>query len=173
MRYSLTLLALLPVIAYAQIYQYIDPETGSTKITNLTPPWYSVNERGNGPRTLLIVRGNVVDDTRRPVDSATTQRALKQAAELYAAEVPKTPSSQDFNQTLRDQAAQSEANIHNALETVRDTVRKALPNDPEAQAIAGLMANAPLAKAAAQDQDTLRFNAQLEAQRRETLLRAQ
>jgi hypothetical protein len=122
---------------------------------------------------LLIVRGNVVDDTRRPVDSATTQRALKQAAELYAAEVPKTPSSQDFNQTLRDQAAQSEANIHNALETVRDTVRKALPNDPEAQAIAGLMANAPLAKAAAQDQDTLRFNAQLEAQRRETLLRAQ
>lgn len=173
MRYSLTLLALLPVIAHAQIYQYVDPETGSKKLTNMTPPWYSANERKNGPRTLLIVRGHVINDTSRPTDNATVQSALKQAAELYAAEVPKTPSSQDFNQTLRDQAAQSQANIHNALETVRDTVRKELPNDPAAQGIAGLMALKSIQRAAEQDQDTLRFNAQLEQQRRETLLRAQ
>jgi len=59
--------------AFAQIYQWKDPETGSTKLTNLRPPWYR-NDQQSGPRTQLILHGQLIDDTAVPA----TQEHLDQ-----------------------------------------------------------------------------------------------
>ena len=125
MRYSLTLLALLPLIAHAQIYQYVDPETGSTKLTNITPPWYSANLRGTGPRTLLIVRGHVVNDTNKPADGTAVQSALKQAAELYASDERQIAATHAAQQprtaSALDQAlANNKASLDAFAKTMKD-----------------------------------------------------
>ena len=62
-----TLLALAGSVApaFAQVYVWKDPETGQTKMSNVAPPWYRVNQpavRG-APRTQVLLNGSVIDDT--------------------------------------------------------------------------------------------------------------
>ncbi len=45
----------------AQMYQWIDPETGTTQLSGKPPPWYRGAE--GGPRIFVFNRGKVVDDT--------------------------------------------------------------------------------------------------------------
>jgi hypothetical protein len=85
MRFLIAFFLLLPLLAWGQIYQYIDPETGAKKLTNVPPSWYSADKRQSGPRTLLIVRGEVVDDTRSSTDALAIQQAFQRASQEYAA----------------------------------------------------------------------------------------
>ena len=48
--FFLALLA-LPFLAYADLYRWIDPESGSVKLSSTPPPWY---ERGSGPKVERI-----------------------------------------------------------------------------------------------------------------------
>ena len=45
----------------AQMYQWIDPETGTTQLSGKPPAWYRSD--GRGPRVFVFNRGKVVDDT--------------------------------------------------------------------------------------------------------------
>ena len=42
---------LLCSAAHADLYRWVDPETGSVKLSNTPPPWY---ERGAGPKVEVI-----------------------------------------------------------------------------------------------------------------------
>ena len=84
MRYLFALLLFLPAAAaFAQIYQYVDPTTGSKKFTNLQPNWYSTDHVRTGPRTLLIINGQVADDTGKKYDPDVLNWRVEQAAEYY------------------------------------------------------------------------------------------
>jgi hypothetical protein len=45
----------------AQMYQWVDPESGTTQLSGKPPAWYRSVE--GGPRVFVFNRGNVVDDT--------------------------------------------------------------------------------------------------------------
>jgi Domain of unknown function (DUF4124) len=47
----LLLLLVLPLVAYADLYRWVDPESGSVKLSNTPPPWY---ETGSGPKVERI-----------------------------------------------------------------------------------------------------------------------
>lgn len=42
---------LLCSLAYADLYRWVDPETGSVKLSSTPPPWY---DRGGGPQVEVI-----------------------------------------------------------------------------------------------------------------------
>jgi len=44
--FALAFLVLLPA-AHADLYRWVDPETGSVKLSNSPPPWY---DTPNGPK---------------------------------------------------------------------------------------------------------------------------
>lgn len=52
----LGLVALLaaPATALADLYRWRDPQTGSTRFSNLPPPWHGENARGRGPAVDVI-----------------------------------------------------------------------------------------------------------------------
>jgi hypothetical protein len=84
MRLLFALLLLLPAaLAFGQIYVYIDPESGAKKFTNIQPRWYSSDGKQRGPRTLLIIKGELADDTTTAYDPSLMNRRLEQAAEYY------------------------------------------------------------------------------------------
>lgn len=45
MRFLLLLATLAPVQANADLYRWVDPETGSVKLSSYPPPWYGDPER--------------------------------------------------------------------------------------------------------------------------------
>ena len=45
----------------AQMYQWVDPESGTTQLSGKPPAWYRSAE--GGPRVFVFNRGKVVDDT--------------------------------------------------------------------------------------------------------------
>ncbi len=96
-------LALSPLPAVAQIYSYKDPATGSRKITNLRPEWYVKDAPKSIPRTQVIVRGAVVEDSnpaaaaaearRRPVEAWRNEAALSSLRrQPVATPAPDTPA---------------------------------------------------------------------------------
>lgn len=54
----------------AQMYQWIDPETGTTQLSGKPPAWYRSTE--GGPRVFVFNRGKVIDDT--GIDISDDQR---------------------------------------------------------------------------------------------------
>ncbi len=54
----------------AQMYQWTDPETGTTQLSGKPPAWYRSAE--GGPRVFVFNRGKVVDDT--GIDISDEQR---------------------------------------------------------------------------------------------------
>ena len=65
------------------MYQWVDPDTGTTQLSGKPPVWY----RGetNGPRVFVFENGKLVDDTEQTVSTAEQER-LRQQAFLKAEE---------------------------------------------------------------------------------------
>lgn len=66
----------------AQMYVWKDPETGTTKMSNLRPEWFR-NPAMRGPHTQLLLNGRLVDDTRFPLNldqSMLVAKKLEEAA---------------------------------------------------------------------------------------------
>lgn len=57
---SLILLAICSV-AYARMYQWTDPDTGTTQLSGKPPHWYRSGV--SGPRVIVFENGRVIDDT--------------------------------------------------------------------------------------------------------------
>jgi len=71
--------------AQADLYRWVDPETGSVKFSTYPPPWYSDDaQKGRGPKVERIPTGR--DTTARPDVAAagTTQDAGKSYDALEA-----------------------------------------------------------------------------------------
>ncbi len=63
MKKTLLFALLLPLssVAVARMYQWVDPDTGTTQLSGKPPSWYRSEE--NGPRIIVYDNGRVVDDT--------------------------------------------------------------------------------------------------------------
>ncbi len=59
--YCLMVLLFFCQSTQAQMYQWVDPETGTTQLSGKPPAWYRSAE--GGPRVFVFNRGKVVDDT--------------------------------------------------------------------------------------------------------------
>ena len=46
---------------YARMYQWVDPDTGTTQLSGKPPAWY--RDGGKGPRIFVFENGKVIDDT--------------------------------------------------------------------------------------------------------------
>jgi len=55
------ILGLASLPAQARMYQWIDPDTGTTQLSGKPPVWYRSAE--NGPRVIVFEKGKVIDDT--------------------------------------------------------------------------------------------------------------
>jgi len=74
------------------MYQWRDPDTGTTQLSGKPPAWYRTGEKG--PRVIVIENGRVIDDTSRPVPSLK-RKALRQQAIM------------DVNEDIRDAREQA------------------------------------------------------------------
>ena len=54
---------------HAQMYSWKDPATGMPRMSNFPPPWYkgSVERRNAGPRTVVTMGMQVLDDTAKQI----------------------------------------------------------------------------------------------------------
>ena len=81
--YCLLVLLFFCQSTQAQMYQWNDPETGTTQLSGKPPAWYRSVE--GGPRVFVFNRGKVVDDT--GIDVSDEQRiALRTNAFIRAEE---------------------------------------------------------------------------------------
>jgi hypothetical protein len=116
MRFLIAFFLLLPGLLHGQVYQYIDPETGSKKFTNIRPSWYSPGLRQPGPRTLVIVRDKVIDDTSKPVNADQVQHAF-QDAQL---QLTRDDEQRAARLAIEAQAAAHKAQVRTAQQAERD-----------------------------------------------------
>ena len=61
LRSVLFLSLLFGPIAQARMYQWVDPASGTTQLSGTPPTWYRSAE--GGPRTFVIEKGQIIDDT--------------------------------------------------------------------------------------------------------------
>ncbi len=61
----------------ARMYQWRDPETGTTQLSGKPPSWYRSAERG--PRVIVFDGEKVIDDTAIPLDPHQSRELRKQA----------------------------------------------------------------------------------------------
>ena len=69
------MVAMMPV--QARMYQWIDPDTGTTQLSGKPPAWYRSAE--NGPRVIVFEKGRVVDDTNISVSDSLQEELRRQA----------------------------------------------------------------------------------------------
>lgn len=78
----LILLFSLSLPAAARMYQWVDPDTGTTQLSGKPPAWYRSGQAG--PRVFVFENGRVVDDTGIEVSEGQQER-LRQKALFEAA----------------------------------------------------------------------------------------
>lgn len=69
------LLASMPV--QARMYQWTDPETGTTQLSGKPPAWYRSPD--NGPRVIVFEKGRVIDDTSINISDSSREELRRQA----------------------------------------------------------------------------------------------
>ena len=62
---------------HARMYQWVDPDTGTTQLSGKPPAWYRSFE--GGPRVFVFDNGKVIDDTGRAVDDDKREMLRQQA----------------------------------------------------------------------------------------------
>lgn len=67
----------------ARMYQWVDPNTGSTQLSGKPPMWYRSTEPG--PRVFVFEKSKIIDDTGISVSDVERER-LRQQAYLQAEE---------------------------------------------------------------------------------------
>jgi hypothetical protein len=63
--FILAAVVIVPVSVSARMYQWVDPDTGTTHWSGRPPAWYRGSQRG--PRVLVFDGGRLIDDTARRV----------------------------------------------------------------------------------------------------------
>lgn len=62
--------------AHARMYQWQDPDSGTTHFSGNPPPWYRT---GQGPRVIVFEKGEVIDDTRIELSAEASNNLRLQA----------------------------------------------------------------------------------------------
>ena len=73
--FALFLLASLPI--EARMYQWQDPDSGTTQLSGKPPAWYRSTE--TGPRVIVFEKGRIVDDTNIKIPDAEREAMRTQA----------------------------------------------------------------------------------------------
>lgn len=79
----ITLLAFMLMLsgaAHARMYQWTEPETGSTQLSGKPPVWY--RSESGGPRVFVFYNGHLVDDTAIEVSEDVREHMRQQALVL-------------------------------------------------------------------------------------------
>jgi len=69
------MVAAMPV--QARMYQWTDPETGTTQLSGKPPAWYRSMEKG--PRVIVFEKGRIIDDTNISVADSVREELRMQA----------------------------------------------------------------------------------------------
>jgi len=88
-------------VAAARMYQWTDPDTGTTQLSGKPPSWYRDGE--GGPRVLVFDNGRLVDDTGISLSAPETERLRQQA--LIQAEQDRQAAMEKLLQAKRQKAA--------------------------------------------------------------------
>ncbi len=80
-----TLLLLVATTAWARMYQWVDPRSGTVQLSGSPPAWYRGTQAG--PRVFVFENGRLVDDTARAVEP---DEAAALRAGAFGAAVPAT-----------------------------------------------------------------------------------
>jgi hypothetical protein len=84
--------------AYAEMYRWRDPQTGTTKYSNVPPPWYRRGE--GGPSVQVIVDGKPVDRPPPVAGGVARPTAQEAAAATGPAALPATASGPQIASVL-------------------------------------------------------------------------
>ena len=85
----------------AQMYQWADPETGTTQLSGKPPAWYRSSE--GGPRVFVFRRGKIVDDT--GIEVSDEQRMSLRTKAFIDAEEDRAVANQKAMEAARLKAA--------------------------------------------------------------------
>ncbi|MEX2516804.1 MAG: hypothetical protein WD572_07865 [Gammaproteobacteria bacterium] len=80
---TLLLLCQIAPVAAARMYQWQDPDTGTTQLSGTPPAWYRSN--AGGPRVFVFEKGQLLDDTARKLPE-DERKALRQQALIQVEE---------------------------------------------------------------------------------------
>jgi hypothetical protein len=92
---SLALMIVLCETVHARMYQWTEPETGSTQLSGKPPVWY--RSESGGPRVFVFDNGRLIDDTAIEVDDEVRESMRQQAFVLV----------EEDRQKARDKIAKS------------------------------------------------------------------
>ena len=81
LKYLFIILVVFSSTASARMYQWVDPESGSTQLSGKPPMWYRSAEKG--PRVFVFENSRVIDDTNIEVSDSEREK-LRQEAFLQA-----------------------------------------------------------------------------------------
>lgn len=109
----LTSLMLISPISLARMYQWTEPETGSTQLSGKPPVWY--RSESGGPRVFVFENGRLIDDTGIEVEDDVRQ-GMRQAAFIQAEEDKqkaneKIAKSKELKQKFADEESEEQNNI--------------------------------------------------------------
>lgn len=83
LKYILITLLVFSGSVSARMYQWVDPESGSTQLSGKPPMWYRSAEQG--PRVFVFEKSRIIDDTGIEVSESEREK-LRQQAFLQADE---------------------------------------------------------------------------------------
>lgn len=88
-------------VSAARMYQWVDPNTGTTQLSGKPPVWYRAVEPG--PRTFVFEKDRIVDDTGISLSERERERLRQQA--LLDAEEEREAAKEKLLQAKRIKAA--------------------------------------------------------------------
>jgi len=108
----------------AQMYQWADPETGTTQLSGKPPAWYRSVE--GGPRVFVFNRGKIVDDT--GIKISDEQRISLRTQAFINAEKDRIAAQQKATEAAKLKAAMENSNQEITGENIDD---EALLDEPQ------------------------------------------
>jgi len=108
----------------AQMYQWADPETGTTQLSGKPPAWYRSGE--GGPRVFVFNRGKIVDDT--GIKISDEQRISLRTKAFISAEEDTVAAQQKATEAAKLKAAMENKSEEITEETIDN---RPLPDEPQ------------------------------------------
>lgn len=94
------ILLTISTVAYARMYQWIDPDTGTSQLSGKPPHWYRSDIPG--PRVIVYENGRVIDDTGIDLSEDEDERLRQEA--LIIVERDRLTAMEKLLQARRQQA---------------------------------------------------------------------
>lgn len=108
----------------AQMYQWTDPESGTTQLSGKPPAWYRSVE--GGPRVFVFNRGKIVDDT--GIKISDEQRISLRTRAFINAEEDRIAAQKKATEAAKLKATMENSSQEITEENIDD---KALPDEPQ------------------------------------------